>query len=332
MNRVWLPALITIGILASACSGEGSGLTTTECGADRSIGVVDPVSDLTIALVAPSPADDFSSTQSMVDALLRLGIEAKISDNTFAVSDGANAIRGYATDGVDVVIVHGALYGPELEQIAPDFPQTSFLFGSASDTLGQSNVYAYRPAAEQGGYVNGVLAALLSESGVVSAVGPVQAGDSFDYISGFEKGAFSKNGSVLAEYTGSFASVERANLVANAHIASGADVITGTAQHVTGPIDIVNQRDLAWIGNQVNHEELAPNVVVASQVYRWDVFLQQALAQIEAGKLGGEAYELTLENGGLVIELNGCYELSGSIKDEVVDTVKAIQDGELEVG
>jgi basic membrane protein A len=35
------------------------------------------------------------------------------------------------------------------------------------------------------------------------------------------------------------------------------------------------------------------------QVYRWDVVLMDMIASIQGGTLGGEAYTLTLANGGL---------------------------------
>ena len=72
-------------------------------------------------------------------------------------------------------------------EIAPDFPETSFAWGTATDVgaeQGLENIFAYEARAEEGGFVNGVLAANLSESGVVGVVGPVEAGDAKLYIDG----------------------------------------------------------------------------------------------------------------------------------------------------
>ena len=87
----------------------------------------------------------------------------------FVVEDAAAAIRDYASKGYDLVIAHGSQYGSSLVEIAPDFPETSFAHGTTVDTFvdkGVNNVFAYEARSEEGGYVNGVVAAMLSTSGV----------------------------------------------------------------------------------------------------------------------------------------------------------------------
>ena len=47
---------------------------------------------------------------------------------------------------------------------------------------------AYTAAAEQGGFVNGVLAATLTKSRTIGVTGPVEVGDAKTYIAGFSQG------------------------------------------------------------------------------------------------------------------------------------------------
>ncbi len=174
-----LTALLALSLLAAACGGsddESAGTATSECGTDNSVVLGDKVTDLTVAVVAPSDSQDLAFTQSMIDSLTRLGIEPQVTDGTFQVEVAAEAIRGYAADGVDVVIAHGTQFGGPLVEIAPDFPETSFLWGTATDTQGLDNVFAYYPEAQEGGYVNGWMAAAISD-GAIGVVGPVEAGD-----------------------------------------------------------------------------------------------------------------------------------------------------------
>ena len=94
-------------------------------------------------------------------------------------------------------------------EVARDFPETSFAWGTAIDTgedEGLENVFAYEANAQEGGYVNGVIAAMLSEADVLGIVGPVEAGDAKLYIDGFVAGAKSANpyATVNVSYTGSF--------------------------------------------------------------------------------------------------------------------------------
>ncbi len=118
-------------------------------------------------------------------------VEIAYTENMFNVTDAASAIRDYADAGFNLVLAHGAQYGTSLFEIAPDFPETSFAWGTATNTgaeEGVENVFAYEPRAEEGGYVLGVIAAELTESEVVGLVGPVDAGDAKLHVDGFVAG------------------------------------------------------------------------------------------------------------------------------------------------
>jgi len=120
---------------------------------------------LKIAIVAPSAQNDLAFTQSMVDGIRAVqkerDIELAITDGTFVVEDAAAAIRDYAKKGYDLVIAHGSQYGGSLKEIAPDFPNTAFAWGTSADTFGLANVSSYEAASDEGGYVMGVMAAAM---------------------------------------------------------------------------------------------------------------------------------------------------------------------------
>ncbi|MCX6067263.1 MAG: BMP family ABC transporter substrate-binding protein, partial [Chloroflexi bacterium] len=137
-----------------------------------------------IAVIMPSATTDMAFSQSMYSALIAVqkemggesAMEIKYSENMFKVPDAAAAIRDYATQGFDIVIAHGSQYGASVEEVAKDFPKTTFAWGTNVDTFGMANVYAYTAAAEEGGFVNGVLAAKLSQSKLIGVTGPVEVG------------------------------------------------------------------------------------------------------------------------------------------------------------
>ena len=68
---------------------------------------------------------------------------------------------------------------------------------------------------------------------------------------------------------------------------------------------------------------------MASQVYHWDAVLEDMFSQIEDGTLGGEAMAISLENGGLVIEFNGCYELDDDVRSGAVGVIEDIIAGDV---
>ncbi len=178
----------------------------------------------------------------------------------------------------------------------------------------------------------GTIAAKLSDSGSIGMVGPIDAGDASLYVEGFVNGAEAEGADVKVSFTGSFGDVALATEAATAHIEVGSDVLTGTAQHVVGAIQVAKTNGVPWFGTQANQESLAPDLVVASQVYHWEVVLTEMFDLIEDGTFGGEVYELTLENNGLVIEFNGCYDLSDDIKNGATDTIDGIIDGSIKTG
>lgn len=268
-----------------------------------------------VAAVAPSATTDLAFSQSMFDALTLIqeelgpeNFEFVFQEGTFIVDDAAVALREWAASGeYDLIIGHGSQYGSIIEQLAPEFPEVSFAWGTDQNTFGLENVFAYTAAAEEGGYINGALAGLITETGVIGVVGPIEVGDAKAYIDGFVAGAASTNpeATVNVVYIQSFSDVPLATEAAQTHIANGADILTGTAQMVVGPIAVAAENDVLWFGTQSSQAEIAAGIGVSFQIYHWEVVLYDIMEQIEAGSLGGTAYTLTLENGGLTIDFGG---------------------------
>lgn len=300
-----------------------------------------PTEPFRVAVVMPSAINDLAFSQSMYDALMRIqeemggpeAFEIVYSENMFVVDDAAAAIRDYASQGYNLVIAHGSQYGSSLQEIAPDFPETSFAWGTTAETFGQPNIFAYSAASQEGGYVNGVLAATLSQSGTIGVVGPIEVGDAKLYVDGFKAGVAATNPAVTVNvnYIGSFSDVALASEAATTHLSAGADVLTGTAQMVVGAIGKAEEANALWFGTQSNQTSLAPSIVVASQVYHWEVALREMISMIQAGELGGKAFEANLANGGEVVEFNPDYALSDDAKALADSTVKGIVDGTITI-
>jgi basic membrane protein A len=302
-----------------------------------------PVEAVRVAVVMPSAINDLAFSQSMYDALVTLqnergaeNFDFAYSEGMFVVEDAAAAIRDYASQGYDLVIAHGSQYGSSLVEIAPDFPDTSFAWGTTLDTFtdqGITNVFAYEARSEEGGYVNGVVAASLSESGILGVIGPIETGDAKLYVDGFRAGVLATNpqAQLNVNWTGSFSDVALASEAAQTHINAGADVLTGTAQMVVGAIGVAQERSVAWFGTQSDQASLAPANVVASQVYHWEVVLRQILDLRQAGTLGGQAFAINLENGGEVVQFNGGYELPAEIRTLADSTIQGISDGSITI-
>jgi basic membrane protein A len=332
-RRRLLAVLGACALLAAGCGGEDVDEPAPEDG-----GGGGDQAALRIAVVTPSAPNDLAFSQSMVDALDRIGeereIDVAVSDNLFVVEDAGAAIRDYASEGYDLVIAHGSQYGGSIEEIAPDFPDVSFAWGTAADTFELDNVFAYEAASDEGGYAQGVMAAAMSESGVIGVVGPIEVGDAKLYVDGFEAGAKAEDPSVQVDinYIGSFSDVALASEAAEGFVSADADVMTGTAQMVVGAVGVAEENGVAWFGTQANQTELAPEFVVASQVYHWEVVLSDMLDKLDAGTLGGETYEINLANDGLTIEFNDGYDLPDDVRGKGEEAIEGLIDGSIKTG
>ncbi len=325
----WLLTLVlALSLILSAC---GAGAPATAA----------PVQKFRVAVVMPSAINDLAFSQSMYDALLRVQkdmggpdkFEIVYSENMFVVDDAAAAIRDYATKGYNLVIAHGSQYGSSLQEIAPDFPKTSFAWGTTVDTFGQPNIFAYEAASQEGGFVNGVMAATLSKSNIIGVVGPIETGDAKLYVDGFKAGVLSvkPDAKVNVNYIGSFSDTALAAEAANTHISAGADVLTGSAQMVVGAIGKAKENNVLWFGTQSNQTSLAPSIVVASQVYHWEGILKEMIGLIEKGTLGGKSFKADLANGGEVIEFNPDSTVAGDAKALAETTIKGISEGTIKI-
>ncbi|MBI5082379.1 MAG: BMP family protein [Chloroflexi bacterium] len=295
-----------------------------------------------IAAVFPSSIKDAAFSQSMYEALLavqkEMGGEARLkiaySENMFQVPNAAAAIRDYASQGYNMVIAHGSQYGTSLAQIAPDFPKVSFAWGTSLDTFqskGIGNVFAYQAEAQEGGYVQGVIAALMTKSNVVGVTGPVEAGDAKLYVDGFKKGVADtkKDVKVNVTYTGSFSDVTLMSAAAETHMKAGADILTGSSQSVVGSISVAKDKKGFWFGAQWDQSALAPEAVVASMVYDWTSVVKDMMTANKASVLGGKAYTLTFKNSGLKIVYNSKITVPADAKTKADAAIKGIGDGTL---
>ena len=107
-----------------------------------------------IALVIPSTIDDMAWSQSMYKGLIAAqdergkdAIEIAVSERLWNAVDAGSAIREYALKGYDIIIAHGAQYQSLLNEIAPEFPETTFAYGTGFATE-SPNIYAYDPHAQ----------------------------------------------------------------------------------------------------------------------------------------------------------------------------------------
>ncbi len=331
MKRV-LTGIIAIGLMlcvGAAVFAEGQ----QEAAQDETI---------KIALVIPSTIDDMAWSQSMYKGIVtvqeRLGkdkVQLDVSERLWNAVDAGSAIRQYASQGYDIVIAHGAQYQSLLDEIAPAFPEVTFAYGTGFKAE-YDNVFAYDPHAQEGAYLLGMLAGMKTESGIVGIVGPVESGDAIKYNKGFVQGveAVNSDAEVRIAYTGGFGDLVAAGEIAETHIGAGADILTGSAQQTVGAIRVVAEYDdVFWLSTDMDQSSLAPQSILAAQVYDFAEVVQKMIDSRAEGVLGGSVIPLSFANGYLSLEWNDALasEITPEMKAKVEEAKQKIIDGEIEI-
>jgi basic membrane protein A len=249
----------------------------------------------------------------IVDAQKQLPgrIEFSYSEKMLPV-DAGSAARQYVAQGYKIIIGHGAQYKNLILEMAEEFPDVTFAFGTSAE-VGPKNVFTYMPESEETGYLSGVIAGLSTKSNIIGYVGPVDGGDAARYGRGFVLGVQSVNpgAKITVAHTGSFSDFVKAGEVAHSQIRANADILTGASQQAIGALRAVSDaqyssRYLWWLGQdllQFSTPEGKAKCIAASS-YNYTAVIVGFVQKLDAGIKGGECIPMNFFNNGFVFEYN----------------------------
>jgi basic membrane protein A len=102
---------------------------------------------------------------------------------------------------------------------------------------------------------------------------------------------------------------------------------------MVGAVGVAQENNVLWFGTQANQTQLAPDIVVASQVYHWEVVLRDIIAQVQNKAAdANHIYRINLANGGEVIEFNDGYDLPADVRAKADAAINGIIDGSIVTG
>ena len=303
-----------------------------------------PKKPVKIALIVESTVDDKGWCQAMHDAIKSVQakygpalVEYSYSEKMKPV-DAGSAARQYAAKGFDLIIGHGAQYKNLILEMAEEFPKVSFAFGTSAE-IGPKNVFTYMPQSEETGYLNGLVAGMVTKSNVIGLVGPVDGGDAARYDRGFVLGvkAVNPTAEVKVAHTGSFGDFVKAGELAQTQLKAGADVLTGSSQQALGALRAVaaastKEKAIWWLGQDLAQLAIPEGKqAIAASSYNYAAVIEGLIAKRDAGVLGGENVGLSFSNGGFVHKYNDAVGpvLTKEIKAKVDEALKALEAGKL---
>jgi basic membrane protein A and related proteins len=229
-----------------------------------------PASGFRIALLTPGPVSDGGWNAAAYTGLelikRRLGAETALVQTT-SPADFEDSFRDFASRGFNIIFAHGFEYTDTAISVARDFPNTYFVVSSGGAS--SHNVASLTFDFDQATYIEGIIAAGVSKSGIAGAIGGVELPSVKATFDGFKRGFLSArpNGRILVCFTGNFNDVGAAKEATLAQVGQGADVFIHNADAAgLGVFLAASQAHAFAFGAFNNQNGVAPDVVLASAI------------------------------------------------------------------
>ena len=326
-KRFWLLFVaVFLMILMAGCAQEA---TPTEAPEEPTT--------LKVALVLPGRIDDLAWNQAGYRSFLRFegkmgnDVETAWVENVYTNVDIVPALRDFANRGYDIILGHGFQFQEPLYEVAPEFPDVTFACGGW-EALENMSIYDVRT--DQTGYLEGYLAASMTETGKIGYVAGLEVAELARFAKGYELGAKAAdpNIDIRVVYTGDFHDVAGARETVVGLAAQDVDVVAFMGDGTSlGALAGCKESGIWCMANGTDLTQEAPELILTTGVWQWDAVWEQIIDDYKAGTKGMQAYWADMANGGLALTV-----LNSAVPEEVATEIAALQDqiisGTLETG
>ena len=338
-----LIALAAFALLAAACGGdEEPGTTTTQATSDTPAATQAPAGEpIRIGLVYDiGGRGDQSFNDAAAAGLDRASTDLGITfSEASANEDGTNReelLALQASEGADLVIGVGFLFGEPMANVAAEFPETSFAI--VDSVVDAPNVAGLIFAEEQGSFLVGVAAALKTESNTVGFIGGVNIPLIHAFEAGFLAGvqAIDPDITVISQYVteppdfAGFNDPAAGRVIAQSMFEQGADVVYHAAGGTGAGLfqaakDYSEANDThVWaIGvdsdQYLTAGDFQPHILT-SMLKRVDVAVYNTIQAVQDGTFaaGPQVFDLSVDGVG--------YSTSGGFVDGIVGQLENWKD------
>jgi basic membrane protein A len=324
-------------LLSAGCGGSGEPSEPAEPQQPEEQTDQQPEVELPkVALLLPGPINDGGWNAIAYNGLKLIeenyGVEVAYSEYV-ATSDMEEMFHNYASQGFGVVMGHGFEFSDAASKVAPNFPDVKFVVTSSDITNG-SNLAAIRVNTAEQGFIAGVTAALLSETGTVAALGGMEIPPIVNFIGGFEAGAKYANPdiTVLTGFTGSMEDAAKMKEMMTTFIEQGVDIgVANGDQSGLGGLEALVEAGKLAIGANYDQSEFAPERIPLSVGQSYPLALDYLYSLIVDNKFESKPYEMGVAAGAVTVIYNEAYNLPSEVKTELEKIVNDIRDGKIDV-
>ena len=220
-----------------------------------------------------------------------------------SISDGESYLRDFAEENYDLVIGIGYLMKDPLEKVANEFPNINFALIEETSQL--PNVKSLIFETEEGSFLVGALAAMMSKTGKIGFIGPMETPLTRKFQVGYEKGAKYINPYIKVEvlYTAGnnpFNDPISGTKNTLSLVKKGVDITYHAAWKTgLGVIDGAKENKIYAIGCNYNQDSIAKGIVLTSMVKNIDIAVYNTIKELYEGSFEGGIHTFTLSENGV---------------------------------
>ena len=226
---------------------------------------------LRVALLTPGPISDRSWNGGAYDGLMAIrdSLGAQVSHvQTKTPAEFEENFRQYGAQGYDLVIGHGFEFQDAAVRVAPEFPKTIYITTSGNTV--RTNVAGIQFAFEEASYLAGILAAGMTKSANIGAIGGAELPPVKRSFEAYAAGARTvrRGINVVVSYIGNWDDVSAGKEQALAQIGRRTDVIFQNADAAgLGVFQAARESGSTYvIGANADQNAVAPEVTIGSVV------------------------------------------------------------------
>lgn len=262
------------------------------------------------------------------------GIQTKFLESK-EQADYAPNLRKFAEQGYDIIFAVGFLMEDALAQVAPKYPGTKFVIIDG-DAPKLSNTLALKFREEEGCFLVGALAGMMSKTGKIGFVGGMEVPLIKRFECGYRAGAMTVRPGiqVMVAYTGKWDDPARGKELALSQFGRGADIVFHASGSCgLGVIEAARSKGPGFyaIGVDADQDYISPGRVLTSMMKRVDNAVYSTCKSVVQGNFQPGCRVFGLKEGG--VGLSPMRYTKHDVPQHVLEKVealrKAIIDGRL---
>jgi basic membrane protein A and related proteins len=229
-------------------------------------------------------------------------------------SDRESGLRLMAAEGMDLVVAVGFIFTDDINTLAKEYPNVRFAdvdYAVGTDANGRPippppNVAALRFREEEGSFLVGAVAGLVTKTKTVGFVGGMNIPLIHKFDAGFRAGVkqVCPGCRVLGQYAGvtpdAFRNPGKGKEIAFSQYQQGADIIYHASGSTgLGVFEAARATGKLAIGVDADQYDEAPGFVLTSMIKRIDVALFETVKRVKENKFAGGIYDFGLAQDGV---------------------------------